>query len=233
MSSESIQSVYGLSPTQEGILFHVLYSPDAGIYFVQAQWLLKTLDVSAFHLAWGRVIGRHTILRTSFHWEELDKAVQVVHQHVDVPFEVHDWRHLGSSEQKDQLRMFLKADRSRGFDLSTPCLMRLSLIGLSSEEHAFIWSFHHLLLDGWSLSLVIEEVFQEYESELAGEEVNEGEEGEGEEDRYERYIEWLEKQDIAEAEKYWRKRLEGFRSATALGIDRARAKETERDQRYE
>src|SRR5215831_11659038 len=239
MDRKKIQSVYPLSPMQQGMLFHSIYASDPPLYLQQYCYTIDSqLNISAFKRAWEQVLLRHTILRTAFIWEGVDSPLQVVARNVTLPFKQVKLGHLSAQQGRQQLEQLLRDDRLEGFDFGKPPLMRLMIVELLEESYEFIWSFHHLLLDGWSLSLVIEEVFQEYESELAFEEVNEGEEGEGEEgegeeDRYERYIEWLEKQDMAEAEKYWRKRLEGFRSATALGIDRARAKEMERDQRYE
>src|SRR4028118_1198332 len=93
MKAENIQDIYELSPTQQGILFHSLYSPESGVYFVQLCFTLhELLNVVAFDRAWQQVVARHTALRTSFYWENLDKPLQVVHRKVKVSLEQHDWR---------------------------------------------------------------------------------------------------------------------------------------------
>ena len=125
MKGDNIEDIYELSPTQKGILFHNLYSPDSGVYFVQQCYTLHgNLNVVAFEDAWRQVVTRHTALRTSFYWANLDKPVQVVHRKVDVPLKLYDWRGIDPNLQQEQLEAFLERDRKQGFDLSQESLKR-------------------------------------------------------------------------------------------------------------
>ena len=97
-------------------------------------------------------------LRTSVHWKNLDRPVQVVHGRVDIPWTVEDWTGLAADEQERLWRRLLDEDRSRAFDLSAPPLMRFGLCRVADDRHWFHWSQHHLLLDGWSSSIVLNDV---------------------------------------------------------------------------
>ena len=114
MKAENIQDIYELSPTQQGILFHSLYSPESGMYFVQLCFTLHgLLNAVAFDRAWQQVVARHTALRTSFYWENLDKPLQVVHQQGHVPFVQQDWRGMAAGEQQEQLEAFGERSQTR------------------------------------------------------------------------------------------------------------------------
>ncbi len=115
------------------------------------------LDVHAFERA-GRLIDRHPMLRTSFDWEKLKNPVQVVSAKVTLPLERLDWRGLAPQEQEERVADFLKADREVGFDLSRPPLMRLTLIRLSEDTYHFVWSHHHIQLDGWLVPLLLKRI---------------------------------------------------------------------------
>src|SRR5919199_263585 len=216
MKIKNVEGIYSLSPIQQGLLFHTLYASDSGVYFVQLSCTFNgDLHISAFERAWQQVVERHSVLRTAFIWQGLDEALQVVRQHVRLPWEQHDWRRLSPVEQQEQLEVFLHADRERGFDLSQAPLMRLTLIQMDENVYQFIWSHHHLLLDGWSLSLVLKEVFAFYEVSRQGQDLH------LQRSRpYQSYIAWLQQQDLARAEVFWRQMLQGFSTPTPLGVDR-------------
>ena len=145
-----IEDRYGLSPLQEGMLFHSLRDTGVGMYVNQVAYSMQNVDVQAMREAWANMLSRYTILRTSFNWENLEQPEQCVHAQVDVPILVEDWRHLTPSEQEDKLRATLKEDRKKGFDFHQAPLLRVYLFQHSKTEWYFIFSHHHLLLDGWS-----------------------------------------------------------------------------------
>jgi len=209
---KNIEVFYPLSPMQQGMLFHSLYAPDAGIYFQQLNHtLVGKLDIPHFKRAWQQVLARHPILRTSFVWDDLKEPVQVVHREVSLPIETHDWRELSAGQQQSRLESFLREDREQGFQLPRAPLMRLALIKVADDTYQFIWSFHHLLLDGWSVPLILGEVFTFYRAYCRGEQI------ELEQPRpYGDYISWLRQQDRSKAEVFWRTTLSGFAAPTSL-----------------
>src|SRR5438045_3372266 len=104
MRADRIENVYALSPSQAGILFHTLYASERGMYLDRLVYVLDgDIRVSAFKSAWQHLIDRHSILRTSFHWEELDEPVQVVHGSAEAPLETYDWSDLSGEEQAARL----------------------------------------------------------------------------------------------------------------------------------
>jgi amino acid adenylation domain-containing protein/non-ribosomal peptide synthase protein (TIGR01720 family) len=218
---KNIEAIYPLSPMQQGMLFHSLYAPQSGVYFVQLSCTIRgDFDTLAFERAWSRVIERHPALRTLFVWERQDKPLQVVRQQVKTPWTQHDWRALTDEEQQLQLATFLEADRARNFDLGKAPLLRLALLRLAADRWHFVWSFHHLLLDGWSLSLVLKEVFIFYEAFHSGDEPMLDQPP-----PYRDYIAWLERQNLADAEQFWRRSLAGFTAATPLVMGRSAGNE--------
>jgi len=212
MKADNIQDIYELSPAQHGILFHSLYSPELGVYFVQLCCTLRgSLNPEAFECAWQQVVARHTILRTSFYWENLDKPLQVVNRQVNLPFEQQDWREMAVKEQQAQLETWLKRDRASGFNLAQAPLMRLTLIRIAEEAYQLIWSKHHLILDGWSTALVFKDVVQQYQALCQGQTLPLVSSR-----AYGDYIAWLQQQDLAKAEKFWRQTLGGIQAPTPL-----------------
>jgi amino acid adenylation domain-containing protein len=223
-----VESVYPLSPMQEGMLFHTLYAPESGVYCVQIVYPMRQrLNIDAFERAWQLVTDRHAALRTSFVWEDLKKPVQVVEKKLTVPLTELDWRSLPVDERVRRLGEFLGEDRARGFDVSAPPLMRLTLIRESEQADRFVWSWHHLLMDGWSASLVVQEVRSFYDVLCRGQQpvlpaVR----------PFQNYIAWLNRQDPTEAEGYWRRALRGFTTPTRIGLMTQRGKPEETGKRY-
>jgi amino acid adenylation domain-containing protein/non-ribosomal peptide synthase protein (TIGR01720 family) len=217
MKVENIEDIYKLSPTQQGLLFHILYDPNSSMYCNQYRIAFKgNLNTLAFEEAWQQAAARHSVLRTSFFWEEVEEPMQVVYRQAKLPLEQHDWREINATEQKQKLEAFLEADRDRGYQLSEPPLMRLALIQMTDEVYQFIWSNHHIIFDGWSRFVLFNEVLEIYQA------LNNG-------DRkilkpsfpYRKYITWLRQQNISEAESFWRKTLQGITAPTPLGIDKS------------
>lgn len=216
MNKRNIEAIYQLSPMQEGMLFHSLYAPESGVYVEQTVCRLNgDLDARAFAEAWRKVVERHTILRTCFVWEKLDQMLQVVQREVDLPFRVEDWRALDAEEEERQWQAFLAEDIQQGFKLNKAPLLRLALFRVRDRVYRFAFSHHHALLDGWSLPLLMKEVFRFYEA------FSDGKGLELPPSRpYQDYISWLQKQDLSKAENYWRRSLAGFYAPTPLTVDR-------------
>ena len=208
----NIEAIYGLSPMQEGILFHTVHAPESGLYFEQYSCLLEgSFDTAAFERAWQLAADRHPALRSLFTWEGRPKPLQIVRQKVTLPWTHEDWRELSPSEQEERLTRHLEADRSRGFALDRAPLIRLGLFRTADDATRFGWSFHHLLLDGWSMRLVLDEVLRSYES------IRLGSAPPVPRPRpYRDYIAWLKQQNTGDAEAFWKRRLDGFTDPTPL-----------------
>jgi amino acid adenylation domain-containing protein/non-ribosomal peptide synthase protein (TIGR01720 family) len=211
-----VDDVYPLTPLQRGMLFHSLMAPESGVYVTQVTCTLPAdLDSRLFRQAWERLVERHAVLRTAFLWEGLDEPRQVVRKQVSLPWQELDWRGLPAAEQQHRLEELRHRDRHAPIPLDGAPLMRFFLVRL---DHALelVWTSHHLLLDGWSLPLLVQELGTVYAALR--------------EDRelmapmlpparpFSDYVVWLQKQDAAAAEPFWRGELAGFTAPNALGI---------------
>ncbi|MGA8118179.1 MAG: amino acid adenylation domain-containing protein [Actinocatenispora sp.] len=217
MDLEGIEDVYELSPIQEGLLFHNLYSPGSGVYLEQVTMRMQgQLDVPAYLRAWQSIVDRHAVLRTSFHWEGVDRALQVVHRQAEFPIEVLDWRDVEGDKLTERYEEFARADRMSGFDWAVAPLMRGKLIQLRDDEWEFFWSFSHLLMDGWSFGLAFAELADLYTGYAAGKEVELPDAR-----PYRDYLVWWKRQDRTATEQFWREYLAGHDSSDALEIGSA------------
>src|SRR5215813_3258997 len=148
----SIQDVYELSPMQEAMLFHSLYAPGSLAYFDQFSCVIEgELQPDVFREAWLTLARRHPVLRTSFHWQDLPKPVQVVHQvaqdvargQMAAPWSYLDWSEFPPDVQKTKCESLLDQDRTNVFRLDRAPLFRGHLVRLTDQRYFFVWSHHH------------------------------------------------------------------------------------------
>ncbi len=209
------EDVYRLTPLQQGLLFHSLYEPRSGVYIEQLSCLLRGhLDHAAFIKAWRMVIARSVPLRTAFIWRELDTPMQVVLPD-EAPLMIErDWGDLSETQQHARMQEFLRTDRLTDFDLTRPPLMRLALIRIGDDAHYLIWTHHHIVLDGWCLSIILKDLLDCYAFCQGGPDP-----GESPSQPYRGYVEWILAQDQGASEQYWRKTLAGITAPTSLPMD--------------
>ena len=218
MTLPAIEDLYPLSPTQQGLLFHSLYGPASGVYMVQVGFTVRgRLNLEAFCRAWQWLVQRHPVLRTAFTWDALEEPLQVVGRQATLPIDIQDWQTKPREAQAQELADWLERDRRQGFDLTAAPLMRLTILHLTPDTCRIIWSYHHLLLDGWSVPLLLRELLLGYQS------FEQGHPPTLDTPRpYRDYIAWLKQQDTAAATQFWQQRLQGISAPTPLGIDRPR-----------
>ncbi|WP_150048085.1 non-ribosomal peptide synthetase [Methylomonas rhizoryzae] len=212
-----VDDLYPLTPLQHGLLFHSRYQPDTQAYRIQLACRLNgPLNTTAFRQAWQHLLARHAILRTGFIEQGLSQPLQRVERHASVPITEHDWRNLSAEEQQIRWQTLQADDRRQGYDFERPPLMRVNLAACGDERHYLLWSYHHVLLDGWSSPILVEELFHLYRS------LAEGHAAELAPARpFRDYVAWLQRQDQVAAEHYWRTQLAGFEAATVLGVDQS------------
>jgi amino acid adenylation domain-containing protein/non-ribosomal peptide synthase protein (TIGR01720 family) len=209
--------LYPLTPLQQGLWFHTLVTPESGVYFEQSVFRIEGyMNRDALRQAWEKVVEQHAILRTGIIWEGLEHPLQLVRSTVELPWAEVDWRESPDNEHQSRLLTFLDEDRQHGFDLTQAPLMRLTLIQVAETSAILVWSFHHLILDRWSVDLVQQEVWSAYQTLVQGQPLQFNALR-----PYREYIGWLQGQDIARAEQYWRQLLSGFTVPTVLGVDQA------------
>ena len=212
----AVADVYPLTPMQAGMLFHSLLEPEGSTYVNQVQLVLSGItDPDALAEAWQRTVDANPILRTRLSWQESAEPLQLVQQRATVLVTRHDWTGQAPEDVERETSRLLAADRQAGLDLGTAPLMRLTLIRLSPTRVRLVWTFHHILLDGWSAAQVFDEVCERYAALTSGRRPSLPERA-----PFGDYLRWLAGQDAAGAERYWRETLAGFRAPTGLPRDR-------------
>ncbi|WP_342308124.1 non-ribosomal peptide synthetase [Pseudomonas fluorescens] len=211
-----IEDVYPLTPMQEGLLLHTLLEPGTGLYYMQDRYRIDSaLDPERFAQAWQAVIARHEALRASFCWNVGEDMLQVIHQPGSTPIEYLDWSADPESEQEPRLQALLKKEREAGFDLLNQAPFHLRLIRVGAERYWFMMSNHHILIDAWCRSLLMNDFFEIYMA------LGEGREAQlATPPRYRDYIAWLQRQNLSEARQWWQQNLQGFERTTPIPSDR-------------
>ncbi|WP_152447183.1 non-ribosomal peptide synthetase [Janthinobacterium sp. HH01] len=211
----NIEAVYPLSPLQQGLLFHTVSRPGEPTYFEQICCAIRgELDRDAFKQAWNWVVARHPILRTAFAYKQAEEPVQVVGRQARLALDWADWR--GRAAPDADWQALLQADRDQGFDMAKAPLMRLIARQLADDHHLFVWSHHHILLDGWSFGLVLHEVLDCYAAL-----VRSGRPLALPAPRpFGDFIAYLGQRDQQADERFWQAYLAGAAAPTRLAVDR-------------
>ncbi|PMZ90106.1 MULTISPECIES: non-ribosomal peptide synthetase [unclassified Pseudomonas] len=211
-----IEDVYPLTPMQEGLLLHTLLEPGTGIYYMQDRYRINSaLDPERFARAWQAVVARHEALRASFSWNAGEAMLQIIHKPGKTAVDYQDWRGLDEHTQEARLQALHKEEREAGFELLREAPFHLRLVRVDDARYWFMMSNHHILIDAWCRSLLMNDFFEIYQAL-----------GEGRQaqlpvpPRYRDYIGWLQRQDLDEARQWWQANLAGFERATAIPSDR-------------
>ncbi|MCF3650808.1 amino acid adenylation domain-containing protein [Synoicihabitans lomoniglobus] len=206
-SATAVEDVARLSPMQAGLLFQSVFDETSSAYFVQMAYRLRgTLDASAFVAAWHELARRHTILRTSFVHEDTPEPVQIIWRERVPVTAVHDLRHLDADEQRTHIAASRQEDLARPFDLAHDALWRVTIWQLADDLTEIVWSYHHVLLDGWSLGLVHRDLFACYAGNSKLEPSI----------PYRDYVRWLEQRPPEAARNFWSSYLNGYDDASPL-----------------
>lgn len=196
---------YALGPMQQGMLFHTLIDGGAGAYVNQLRIDIDGLDTARLHAAWQRMLERHDILRTGFDTAG-DAPQQVVAPAASLPWQEIDARGWPDDGAIDALAL---AQREQAFVLHQPPLMRVLLLRTSDARHHLVWTYHHLLLDGWSTSQLLAELFTLYADAQALAQWPPA-------PRYRDYIDWLSQADVEGSLAFWRAQLHAVDAPTLL-----------------
>ncbi|HZM74979.1 MAG TPA: amino acid adenylation domain-containing protein, partial [Candidatus Limnocylindrales bacterium] len=207
-----VEDIYPLTPMQAGMVFHGLSEGERGAYFQQAAFVLRGVpDPRVLGEAWQHVVDRTPVLRSRVALP----ALQVVHRRIRVPVRYLDWTALSDVDRAGALQQLLAEDRERGLDLSRAPLLRLVLARLSGDEVQVVWTFHHVLLDGWSVFAVLGDVFAAHAALSAGRQPSLASRP-----PFVNYPRWLAAKDPREAEEHWRQALSTLDDLTPLPYDR-------------
>ncbi|WP_344609992.1 amino acid adenylation domain-containing protein, partial [Streptomyces glaucus] len=213
-----LAEVWPLTPLQEGLLFHAAYD-EQGPDVYEGQWVLELsgrLDTARLRAAWHGVAARHATLRAGFHRLASGRLVQAVVADVRIPWREVDLSGLGAEETEARLAETAAQEQAERFDPARPPLLRLVLVRLSDERHRLVVVTHHILFDGWSMSVVLDEVTALY---AAGGDAS----GLGPAPSFRDHLAWLARQDKEAARTAWRAELDGVDEPTLVDpLERAK-----------
>ena len=189
---KNVADVYHLTPVQREVLAQ---SSAGAACVVQHRWQVEgELDSEAFERAWRELLARHTMLRTCFLTVELKEPVQVVRQQVKLVYERYDLRDVEATRRQAELQDLLRMDRQRMFDPARAPLFRVMEIRLGARSFEVVLSHHPVLLDWWSVRLMMEEI-------VGGEKSNDA-------PAYRDYVAWVERQDLSGAQLFFKAHLD-------------------------
>ncbi|WNM31473.1 amino acid adenylation domain-containing protein [Streptomyces sp. Li-HN-5-11] len=207
--------VLPLTPLQEGLLFHSLYEHERDardVYLVQLVFELEGVrgpgDAARLRAAAQALLDRHPSLRAAFRRRRGGGPVQVVPRRAVLPWSETDLTGPGRDTEQEWARL-LDEDLARGFDPATPPLIRCTLARTGEQRHRLLVTHHHILLDGWSVSVLLRELLALYDSggDLAVLPAA---------PPYRSFLEWLARRDRGAAEAAWREALHGVTQPTRL-----------------
>ncbi|SHE68728.1 non-ribosomal peptide synthase domain TIGR01720/amino acid adenylation domain-containing protein [Seinonella peptonophila] len=212
LKQEQLQDIYGLSPLQKGILFHAIKEDQSSVYVEQFTYHLKgTIDGFVLEESLNDLFIKYDVLRTLFLYENLSEPLQVVLTERKCKLHYQNLSRFESSEQQSRLEQFCIQDRRRGFDLSRDVLIRFALFYLGEDQYRLVCSFHHILLDGWCMGLLLRDLMQFYQQRIEQQPVCVTPAP-----SYSKYINWLDEQDLSKAQSYWQKRLSDCTRPTGM-----------------
>ncbi|WP_285742084.1 non-ribosomal peptide synthetase [Lentzea sp. NBRC 105346] len=187
-----------LTPLQQGLLFHAVNETESSdAYIIQVMFdITGALHADRLRAAANAVIRRYPHLAVGFHYEGLDAPVQVVPSHIDVP-----WLELEPADVDEAVAR----DHAQRFDVAGP-MLRFTLMRLGPEQHRLLFTSHHILLDGWSMPILMAELFALYNGETDLPAVT----------PYREYLAWQQRQDRDAARVAWSEMLSGLDRPTRV-----------------
>jgi len=163
---DEVEAIYPLLPLQQGMLFHDLLTPGDQPYFRQVSFRIESepggFDPALCRQVWRALIARHEALRSVFDFENTARLLQLVLKQGVTAFDAEDLSGLDPAAQTARIDSFRTEDRGRGFDLRGGPLTRIRLFALGGGRFEMVWSHAHIILDGWSGSLLLAEFAELY-----------------------------------------------------------------------
>jgi amino acid adenylation domain-containing protein/non-ribosomal peptide synthase protein (TIGR01720 family) len=198
-----LQTVWPLTPLQHGLAFHWLEGSHPGAYLLQVCVELSgAVDSGALQTAFDELLSRHAILRIAV--PRGMSHLQVVRHGSRIPWQELDWTGLSETAFTVAVSEFLGTDRARGFSFETGPMIRATLLRRSAGLCTLVVSYHHILLDGWSVGLLFKDLLRLYQAAIEGRPLVLGAVR-----SYEHYLRWLQRRDRMAAVTFWRERLAG------------------------
>jgi hypothetical protein len=203
INPKNIENILALTPMQEGMLFHYLKNPQGELFLEQLSLEISgEISVDHFEKAWNSVTANNEMLRTLFHWEKLEKPVQISLKEHQCNVIFYDLSDKESGRKKRALEEIKNKDRHEAFDLHR-VPFRVILCKLAEKQYEMIISNHHILYDGWSTGIILEEFLGVYNHLWKGNKTWEP----PVKTKFKTFIQWLQSQDTRKQRKFWEEYL--------------------------
>ncbi len=158
-----IEGIFPLSSLQQAYLMHYLHRED-DFGLLQGHLILTgKLNFELLTQAWQQTAQRHSALRTSIHWEKIEKPVQVIRKQVLLPVTFYDWSAMTKQDFNKKIDQ-IKEEENYKIRITEVPVSKVVVIKQAEEKHILLWNCHHILLDGWSTAIVLQDVFKYYEA---------------------------------------------------------------------
>lgn len=207
-----IVDIYNLTPMQKGMLYHHLIDDSSKQYIEQVRVRInEKLNIDVLKESVKILVHNHEVLRTKFVYEDIDNPVQIVFQDVDTNVEFTNLENLDEDKINDVINDCNNIQIEKGFDLSKDCLQRIAIYKVQNNEYYITWTFHHIIMDGWSLEKIIHEFIDIYIKLLNGERIIRTNKA-----PFREYVTWLEEKDYGASLEYWKNYLAGYSSRVII-----------------
>ncbi len=208
---------FELTPMQSGMLFQWILgrsgAADAGYDIEQIHFVLpETIDPAVLGKAFTQIARYHESLGTYFTWEGHPTPTQQVDPAPVVSVTMNDWRGLDEAQRGKAREEFLQRDRLFGFDLSVAPLMRVSVFDCAHNQTEIVWTVHHIVIDGRSFPVILQQVFAAYDALKLGQEVHLPPKSRP----YRDFISWQKQQVVSKSLPFYRELLAGKQVSTPL-----------------
>jgi amino acid adenylation domain-containing protein len=207
-----IDKVYSLTPMQEGMLFQTILDEKKSAYLEQTILEIEgTLDVSFLENSLNAIVNRYDVFRTIFSYKKVQKPRQIVLKERRTTIQYVDLSAMSEQEKQNYTDEYVKKDAALGFRLEKDIPMRISVIKTDSKAYKLIWSFHHIVMDGWCVSKIVKELFTGYLAQIKNVPLEPAAVH-----PYYHYLEWMNKQDRKQSKAYWENYLSGYENTAIL-----------------
>jgi len=211
-------TLYPLTSLQRSMVLAALRAPRSGAYILQYVCrMAEEVDAALLESAWRMVAQRYPAFRTSVTADADGQLWQQAHEHSEIPWLKLDWSELPEAPRNEKLADFLRQDFESGFNFDQGVPMRFTFIRNAERAYTLIWTFHHVLVDGRSLVIAWQEWFAIYDALRAGENAELAPPKD-----FRDHLDWLQQQDWAAAEQFWRRYFAEISQTTGYITDRIR-----------
>ncbi|WP_291584148.1 amino acid adenylation domain-containing protein [Clostridium sp. UBA6640] len=208
MAKNKIKDILKMTPTQQGMFFYWLLGKDndENSYCYQEVFKAKgNIDIELLQESFNYLVEYHDVFRTIFKFQDGEKPLQIILNERNFKM---GFKEISKLENKyDYIEKEAKKNRKKGFDLIKDIPIKVDVYKVDENEYRMVWTYHHIIIDGWSLSIIYKDLLHIYNLLVNHEKIELEPIVE-----YKNYIEWLRNKERYKQQglEYWRNYLKGY-----------------------